>query len=184
MKQKLLAAVLLGIIIVVYYRTFADDKRVDVSATVAAPAVVPTPMPPGTLIQIRPSVPVAVAQEEAVPRPISPARQRYLDLADDYSRLLNDEELELEAKRLEAHIAQRTAERRLDNVRDSLQKLIEEFPQSNAAVRAKRMLDAYPKSDGGVYDTPRTFDSEPEPFNADPQPSKFPRTTVPLPTEP
>ncbi len=171
MKQKLIAIVLVCSMAAVYYGALAEDEHVEPAAVVAVsaaplvryeqvPPVVPMPTAGNALPQARPetrelnvNVPTIVgtpprleSREVTVRAPIivgtTPAQNRYLQVQAEYAKLLTDEELEEEIKQLERAISLRNAEQRLESVRGSLEQLIEEFPDTETARKAKRMLDA------------------------------------------
>jgi hypothetical protein len=138
----------------VYYGVLAEDAQ-----TTVVPVPVADDMlhqPTAVTVQLGESHAFQLIDAPAV-QPRSPLQDRYVQLADAYSRLMTDEELQEEIARVEVAIAQRNSERQLDAVRESLQTLIEEFPDSETAHRAKRMLDASRKAEPQAFEESSPF---------------------------
>jgi len=166
MKQKLIAVVLVGCVAAVYYGVLAEDAQTTVVAVPAANHVLHQPA--AVTVQLGEAHAYQLIDASAQP-PRSPLQNRYVQLADAYSRLMTEEELQEEIARVEAAIALRNSERQLDAVRESLQELIEEYPDSETARRAKRMLDASGKTAIQTFEESRTRRRrvEPSPFDRD-----------------
>lgn len=73
-------------------------------------------------------------------------REQVATLSQAKAELLNAKALETEISQLQKQIANLQAARRLHGAQHELEKLIQEFPESPAAVRAKSMLKPLPTS--------------------------------------
>ena len=120
----------------------------------------------------------------AVQEPVSPAdslRARYLQLAKEKAELMQEEALQQEIEQTERRIVELKAERRLNEAKQALETIAEEFPDSEAARTASRMLNAI-NEESDILPVPETGSEFDQP--ADPSSFRPFDNTRELPSEP
>jgi len=76
------------------------------------------------------------------PTPSNPARDQFLRLASEYATLGDDGELQRMAEELQLKITAQKADRKVSEAEKILQEVVAQFPATDAAKRAVKMLEA------------------------------------------
>ncbi|WP_010586639.1 hypothetical protein [Schlesneria paludicola] len=123
----------------------ADPFGVDEGTIVVEPPLNPVPIPAEVAIdELNALAPTELAVEDAAK--LVELRETMATLSKTKADLLNARALDDEITLLHKQIANLQAARRLHDAHQVLEKLIQDFPESPAANRAKSMLNALPTS--------------------------------------